>query len=414
MIQDWLKKIETHEAAVQQFFNQYESRYLPPLYLSCDLRHSGRKLAIVDTNAFPGGFNNLCKSYSQQTITAFKKYFEKYFPNKRNVILFIEEHTRNRYYLENVATLKNLLSLANLQITLAYEGKQISEPELTLFLNDQSLTLYRLQNKQGELWAGASKADLVIANNDFSAGIPEALQKTSIPILPHPNMGWWQRTKTGHFKILTELIGEFAQVINADPWFLNAEFTEYHNSNLQDEANIINLAKQVDILISSLTQSYQAHQMDQQPYIFIKNNSGTYGMGILTAYSGEDILQLNRRERNKLLSSKGSQGVQSFILQEGIPTIDTYSDFPIEPVIYQVGYENVGGFFRINSEKDNLSNLNSKGMYFSCLCLHKLEEPHEEHFLRCHEKRCLVKMSLILTKLATIATAIEGSRLIGN
>jgi glutamate--cysteine ligase len=36
--------------------------HTPPFYCSVDLRNAGFKLAPVDTNLFPGGFNNLSDS----------------------------------------------------------------------------------------------------------------------------------------------------------------------------------------------------------------------------------------------------------------------------------------------------------------------------------------------------------------
>jgi glutamate--cysteine ligase len=45
--------------AIERWFRLEWMEHTPPFYTSVDLRNSGFKLAPVDTNLFPGGFNNL-------------------------------------------------------------------------------------------------------------------------------------------------------------------------------------------------------------------------------------------------------------------------------------------------------------------------------------------------------------------
>ena len=44
---------------IEHWFRQNWQEHTPPFYGSVDLRNSGFKLAPVDMNLFPGGFNNL-------------------------------------------------------------------------------------------------------------------------------------------------------------------------------------------------------------------------------------------------------------------------------------------------------------------------------------------------------------------
>ena len=45
--------------AIEHWFRTQWLEHEAPFYSSVDLRNSGFKLAPVDTNLFPGGFNNL-------------------------------------------------------------------------------------------------------------------------------------------------------------------------------------------------------------------------------------------------------------------------------------------------------------------------------------------------------------------
>ena len=44
--------------AIERWFRLEWMEHTPPFYTSVDLRNAGFKLAPVDTNLFPGGFNN--------------------------------------------------------------------------------------------------------------------------------------------------------------------------------------------------------------------------------------------------------------------------------------------------------------------------------------------------------------------
>jgi hypothetical protein len=72
-----------------------------------------------------------------------------------------------------------------------------------------------------------------------------------------------------------------------------------------------------------------------------------------------------------------------------------------------VGFQVVGGFFRMNAQRDAFASLNARGMEFACLCLHKLDEPHEGAFLNCAEKGNLVSMASVLARIAALAAALE-------
>src|SRR5207237_6213228 len=45
--------------AIERWFRLEWMEHTPPFYTSVDLRNAGFKLAPVDTNLFPGGFNNM-------------------------------------------------------------------------------------------------------------------------------------------------------------------------------------------------------------------------------------------------------------------------------------------------------------------------------------------------------------------
>ncbi len=397
-----------YQGKIEEFIRSKSQGLKPPLYLSCDLRNSGKKVGVIDTNLFPAGFNNLCNAYSRVATLALRQYFDKYLPATKKIILLVEEHTRNRFYLENVSRLASLLETTGLSLRLAYPGVEIREENLDLTLSDgKTLHLQKLQVHNGVPQVKGFEAELIISNNDFSTGIPDDLKPIADKIIPSPFLGWHQRRKSHHFSILQELVRSFAQTVDLDPWLLHCEFEVVEPVDLTCEKDLRRLADGVLSVLKKVQSHYDQFKITDPPYVFVKNNSGTYGMGLIEVMAPEEILQMNRRMRNKLLSAKGGQKANSFLIQEGIPTADFYSGLPIEPVIYLVGFDPVGGFFRMNEQADALTSLNTRGMAFSCLCLHKLDEPHELNFLLCAEKENLVSLASTMGRLAAIAAARE-------
>ena len=102
--------------AIEHWFRKQWQEHLVPFYASVDLRNAGFKLAPVDTNLFPGGFNNLNRDFMPLCVHAAMSAVEKICPVARRFVIIPESHTRNLYYLSNVATLAYLLRQAGLHV----------------------------------------------------------------------------------------------------------------------------------------------------------------------------------------------------------------------------------------------------------------------------------------------------------
>ncbi|MFO1520051.1 MAG: glutamate--cysteine ligase [bacterium] len=404
------KKFEENEEKLKAYFEEEFRKTPPQLYLSCDLRHSGHKVAVVDTNLFPAGFNNLCKVFTGQAIDAFKNYLSQSRPQARKLLIFAEAHTRNKFYFENLSALSDMLTQGGFEVRVGSSSPDFPETPYTVSLNgDKTLQIFQVIQEHGKATLADGWApDAILSNNDFSTGPDPVLQNISQPVLPSMELGWHRRRKSEHFRLYNEIAAQVGEMIGLDPWLITCFQASESSVDLTDPTSLKRLAQTVDDLLAKIRKKYAEHGIDSSPYVFVKSNSGTYGMGVTYFTSGEEVLTVNRKTRTKLLSSKGGGKVSEYLIQEGIVTADFYSGYPIEPVIYQVGETPIGGFFRLNEEKDEWSSLNTKGMAFSCLCLHKLDQPHEEPFLRCVEKQTLVKLSYHLTKIAGLATAREG------
>jgi glutamate--cysteine ligase len=102
---DLERRILDKDTAVERWLRTQWLEHTPPFYSSVDLRNAGFKLAPVDTNLFPGGFNNLNPAFLPLCVQAAMSAIEKICPEARNLLLVPENHTRNQFYLMNVARL---------------------------------------------------------------------------------------------------------------------------------------------------------------------------------------------------------------------------------------------------------------------------------------------------------------------
>ncbi|MEK9728158.1 MAG: glutamate--cysteine ligase, partial [Candidatus Margulisiibacteriota bacterium] len=136
-------------------------------------------------------------------------------------------------------------------------------------------------------------------------------------------------------------------------------------------------------------------------------DNGTYGMGVLSINDPYEILNLNRKRRNKLLRGKSSQPIENLIIQEGIPSAKIINNIASEEVIYLVNGDTVGGFYRMHETKTAKDILNSKGMQFKAF-----NTSIDQHFSKPNENidnYGISKTSYVIAQLANISAQKELS-----
>ena len=72
---------------IERWLRAQWNEHTPPFYSSTDLRNAGFKLAPVDTNLFPGGFNNLNPAFMPLCVQAAMTAIEKFCPEACGLLL---------------------------------------------------------------------------------------------------------------------------------------------------------------------------------------------------------------------------------------------------------------------------------------------------------------------------------------
>ena len=216
-----LLELERHflerSTQIEHWMRGQWQEHTPPFYTSCDLRNSGFKLAPVDTNLFPGGFNNLNPAFLPLCVQAAMTAIEKFCPEARNLLLIPENHTRNQFYLQNVAQLVTILRQTGLNIRLGSLLPEITQPTTIELPNGQSLLLEPLIRSANRLGVAGFDPCAILLNNDLSAGIPPMLQGLHEQfVLPPLHAGWAVRRKSNHFAAYDEVANDFAKAIGME------------------------------------------------------------------------------------------------------------------------------------------------------------------------------------------------------
>lgn len=341
--------IAKRQSDVHDWFVKEYEQIKPLFYTSVDIRDSGNKVAAIDTNIFPGGFNNITEHSYDAVAKMMDEFLNKYHPGSSSVLIIPESHTRNQFYLDNIHTIELLIKRS---------GRDVMIGNLS---NDTFLK----QGSKLSIKNGGFIPDIVILNNDFSGGVPEILNDIEQPIIPALKFCWYFREKSKHFKKYQEIVDGFSRDFNLDPFFLSAIVNNCGEVNFADSKGLDCIATSVDKLIHVLANKYKEYGIEDRPYVFIKADKGTYGMGIMTANSGEEVIKMNRDSRRKMHVIKEGVVNTKVIIQEGIPTISQHNGDPAEPIVYLVGGEVADYFLRVNDQRDEFGNLNKAGLKFA-------------------------------------------------
>ncbi len=372
MIQKDLHKntIQNFDAICDWYSNKIKDMSFP-IYSSYDIRDSGYKVTNVDANIYPAGFNNICPVDQENLPELFQKYLKAHYSgNLKKILLITEEHTKNPYYLDNIDTISSVLREAGYEVKAAFPSNL-----------EKDLILESAKGKKVEIFSGGTessiwkdfKPDLVISNNDFSISHEEWGMQLKVPLNPPRELGWYQRKKSRYFKHYNQLVEEFSKITQVDPFKMRVETEIFENFDINSEGSRSALADKVNEFLKGIQKSYIERGIDQKPFVFVKNNSGTYGLAVIKVANPLEIKDWNYNSKKKMKAAKGGRDVEEVIIQEGIPSVVQESGgATAEPVIYMVGCELGGGFLRTHAEKDATESLNSPGALYKRLCMSDL------------------------------------------
>jgi glutamate--cysteine ligase len=350
--------------AIERWFRLEWMEHTPPFYTSVDVRNAGYKLAPVDTNLFPGGFNNLTAEMLPLAVQAAMAAIEKICPEAKNLLLIPEKHTRNSFYLANVPGWCRS-STGRPERAPGHPRRHHHRPHAHRPARRHVAHVEPLVRTRGRLGLKDFDPCTILLNNDLSAGLPKVLEgpARAVPAAaaarglggapqdqPLPGLrgsGQEVRQAAGH--------GPVAHQPDVLP--LRHRDQLHHRCRRGGAGQT-----QAEALLAKIRRKHKEYGIQEKPVlIVVKADAGTYGMGIMTVRDPKELADLNRKTRNKMSVIKDGQEVSEVILQEGVPTYERVNDAVAEPVVYMIDRYVVGGFYRVNAERGVDENLNSPG-----------------------------------------------------
>ena len=348
--------------AIERWFRLEWMEHTPPFYSSVDIRNSGFKLAPVDTNLFPGNWQNLTDQMLPLAVQATMAAIEKICPEARNLLIIPENHNRNPSYLSNLAQLQRIFKMAGLNARLGSISPDIKKPTELKLPNGETVLLEPVLRTKRRIGLKHFDPCTILLNNDLSAGVPGILEELYEQyLLPPLHAGWCTRRKSRHFQSYEDVAKRFGKLLGIDHWLIHPLFAKAEGLDFSEGGNIGNLAEQVDALLTKVRRKYKEYGIKEKPFAIVKADNGTYGMGVMTVRDAKELDDLTKKVRNKMGIIKDGLPVQDFIIQEGVQTSERMNDAVAEPVVYTLDRYVVGGFYRMHPERGIDENLNAPG-----------------------------------------------------
>jgi len=341
--------------AIERWFRLEWMEHTPPFYCAVDLRNAGFKLAPVDCDLFPGGFNNLTPEMLPLAVQAAMAAIEKICPEAKNLLLIPEAHTRSTFYLASVQRLMAVFTQAGLNVRLGSLDPSLKQPLKLALADGGELLLEPLLRTRGRLGLKNFDPCTILLNTELAQGVPKALQGLHEQyLLPPLHAGWTLRRKSHHLRSYEEVAKKFAKLLGMDPWLLTPMHALCGQVDMAERSGLDGLRGHVEALLTKIKRKYKEYGINERPFVVVKPDAGSSGMGILTVRDPKDLDSLQPLAGPAALAG-------AMIVQEGVPTYERMNDAVAEPVVYMIDRYVVGGFYRVHAERGIDENLAAPG-----------------------------------------------------
>src|SRR5574337_491076 len=349
--------------AIERWFRLEWMEHTPLFYSAVDIRNAGFKLAPVDTNLFPRGWNHLTPEILPLAVQAAQAAIEKICPEARNLLVIPENHAGNTFYLSSIATLHRIFYMAGLNVRVGSIDPAIKKPTTVELPHGEHVTLEPVVRGRRRLGVKNFDPCTILLNNDLAAGIPGILEDLHEQyLLPPLHAGWPVRRKSNHFHSYEELSKRFGKLLGIDPWLINPMFGKCGEVDFRDGGGMECLRSNVDALLTRIRRKYKEYGINEKPFVVVKSDDRGPGMGIMTVRDAKELESLP--SGFGLGAGADASPSTELIIQEGVLTNERMNDAVAEPVVYMMDRYVVGGFYRVHADRGADQDLTAPGSKF--------------------------------------------------
>jgi glutamate--cysteine ligase len=344
--------------AIERWFRLEWMEHTPTFYTSVDVRNAGFKLAPVDTNLYPSGWNNLTNAMLPLAVQAAMVAIEKICPEAKNLLLIPENHSNNAnntFYLSSIAQLRRVFHMAGLNVRIGSIDPDIKENTSVALPNGESILLEPVIRTGKRLGLKNFDPCTILLNSELTKGVPGILEELHEQyVLPPLHASGSVRRKSAHYKSYEEVSKRFGKLLGVDPWLINPMFSTCDDVDLTQATGLDALAAHVDALLAKIKKKYKEYGITEKPFVVVKTNRSSLagkGSGVMMLRQASDL-----KNHKELPFFAGE-----LIVQEGVLTKERMNDAVAEPVVYMMDRYVVGGFYRIHADRGMDENLCSPG-----------------------------------------------------
>ncbi len=348
--------------AIERWFRLEWMEHTPPFYTSVDLRNAGYKLAPVDTDLFPTGFNHLTPQMLPLAVQAAMAAIEKICPEAKNLLLVPHGNCRNSFYLQHVQRLVEIFTQAGLNVRLGSFDPSVTAPMSVALPDGSELVVEPLQRKRTRLGLKDFDPCTILLNDDLAGGVPKMLQNLHEQyLLPPLHAGWSVRRKSRHFASYEEVAKKFAKLLGMDPWLINPLSAQCGRVDFGAASGLECVQGHVETLLAKVRRKHKEYGIAEKAFVVVKADSGG-GAAIATV---RDVKELSEeRVQAQLARTRDDRQVTEVIIQEGVPTYERINEAVAEPVVCMIDRYVVGGYYRVHAERGIDESLSAPGASF--------------------------------------------------
>jgi glutamate--cysteine ligase len=337
--------------AIERWFRLEWMEHTPPFYSSVDVRNAGFKLAPVDTNLFPDGWNNLTPAMLPLAVQAAMVAIEKICPEAKNLLLIPENHSnnlKNTFYLSSIAQMRRIFHMAGLNVRIGSIDPDIKQNTTVDLPNGESIVLEPVIRSAKRLGLKDFDPCTILLNNELTKGLPGILEELHEQfVLPPLHASGSVRRKSTHYKSYEDVCKRFGKLLGVDPWLINPMFLTCTDADL---------AANVDTLLAKIKKKYKEYGITDKPFVVVKTNHSS----LADKHAGSSVMML--RQSSELNDHKDIAAFKGeLVVQEGVLTKERMNDAVAEPVVYMMDRYVVGGFYRVHADRGMDENLCSPG-----------------------------------------------------
>lgn len=364
-----ISSIKKNSYAISGWFEKHHKRVSVPLITALTIKDSGFKVSVSHINSFPMGLNYLSSSDLRNTKSLIKKYFKKHhsdIPKLKKILILTTIEHQNPFYYDHIFTLVKLLKQSSFKVELATVEK-IEMPVTIKTPSKKTLKIFPALLDKNRLKTELFNPDFILLTDAFKGDLSLKLGNLEQPMSPPSKVTRHYSKKSNTLNILNNLMKDFSVVAEVDPWLITSQYHIEHHVNFEEKSGIEKVAHSAQQILAQLEQKYKEYNVAAIPSIQITNNSGAFGMGMISIKSIQELSDLYYKKKAKKVQAKSQAIINDVLIEETVPVRPLLKKFIGEAVIYLIGNEVAGGYVKVYTDRTTPNIVSSRNELFQPL-----------------------------------------------